>query len=1006
MLKFRLENLKGQQNFRLSNQVCVLKTEIKTMIDINTLCETLKLKKGEGLEFVDKKSTFPENSFFKSNIDAVYSIPSLLDTKMPVIYFKEMTATDEEVIMDLHRKVWNEGRTPFLILVLPTEIRVYNTFVPTQRPKSEFDENALVQTLTLYQEAHENIEKIRKELTYFSKEEIETGEFWRNKFLKFDKVQKIDVYLLSNLKILRHKLSKQNLPFDIINKIIVRSIFISYMQDRGILTEKYFQQIDKNYSNYTDVLRSKKDTYVLFKVINSDFDGDAFNIAENEETKLRDKHLKWIRYFLLGAHFDERTDKIQMSLFPYCFDVIPIELISSIYEEFLRSEGDSKSDSHYTPHHLVMLSLDAYYKNKSLLGQKTIDPACGSGTFLVDTYRRIVEEWYKKNDKMPNWSILKELLLEHIYGIDIKENAVRAAIFSLYLKMLDYLQPKDIWKQIKLPCLYNRNLFHASFFNDNSAISNMRFDYFIGNPPWRSLGADSPPVQFCTKNGYPISDNQMAQAFIWKIHSLASSDSSACLVLPSKSILFNKSETNKRFRKHFLDKHNIKLIINISSLRHGLFHNAVGPAIIAIYSFNGKSENILYISPKSSSENNNSSYIIINSVDAATIPRKQFISNENIWKIAMWGASIDGEIISKISRHQKLEDVLINNNFIYSEGLQKGGGDNNGEPRLKGMLLADARTITSYHYNTILCEKIQREIFHRPRSKNFEIYLRPHILIRKNKLIAVYLDKDIAFTHAIFGVHGEKVSLLKYISVLINSELMKYYFFLTASAWAVERNNIHTKEIKDMPVAIPRKSELYSVVKLHDKIQSKLQRKEDPSDDITKLNELIYNIYSINDIERMVIEDTLTYSLSIFEKGEKSIAYEKISKTIIEEYTKTVSNHVNRLLKYNDKFINGKVHFSNGPLSLVAFSIDDDLKDIEFFEDSYQIEFILSKIEKSLGENYSRKISLNKNLRLYQKERIILVKLNERRLWSKKQAIIDANQLISEIIIGEQHEHA
>ena len=946
------------------------------------------------MEFVDKESAFPDNSFLKPNIDAVYFVTSL-ETKIPVIYFKEMKSVDEDRIIDLHRKIWNEGSVPFLILILPTEIRVYNTFVPTQKDKSEFNENALVKTLTLYQKAHENINLIKRELTEFSRHEVETGEFWKKESLKFGKAKKIDTYLLSNLKMLRHRLSKESIPFDIINKLIVNSIFVSYMQDREILTKEYFSQINNDCSNFSDILESKEDTFALFNRIYLDFNGDAFDVSQKEKGKIKRQHLELIKLFLLGAEFDKKTDAIQMSLFPYCFDVIPIELISSIYEEFLKDDNTTTVGNHYTPHHLVALSLDFFYKNNTLLGKKIVDPACGSGVFLVDTYRRIVEEWYTENKETPNWAVLERLILDHIYGVDINEDAIRVAIFSLYLKMLDYL-PVGTRESVELPCLYNQNLFHADFFSKDFRVNNMQFNYFIGNPPWDSLKADSIPVQFCNDNEYPISDNQIAQAFIWKIHKLASSHSKACLVLPAKSVLFNKSETNKEFRNQFLDKHNVELIINISTLRKGLFHNAVGPAIIAIYSFDKESENILYISPKSSSENNNSSYIIINSVDMTTIPRKQFTSNENVWKIAMWGSSIDSEIIKKIADNVKLKDIIPEDNM--GEGFVIGKNGKKVVPELKHMPCAKPRKIERYYYNPKLAKRVGTDRFRRATSK--PVFKAPHLLIRKNKLIAAYLDEDMAFTHAVLGIHIEDKPLLKYISSLINSPLMKYYFFLTASAWGVERDNIHTMEIKSMPVVIPQTSDLSVVVKLYDNIQSKLKRGGDATGDIEKLNNLVYDIYSMTNIERMIIKDTLNFSLSIFEKGDKSIAYKKINKRVIEDYVKTVSTHVNGLLNYSNSFLNGKVYFSGSPLNLVVFSIDSNLKPVDFFEESTQMELILKDIEELLGEDYTRKISLNKNLRLYQKDRIILIKFNERRLWSEKQAIIDGNRLISEIITG------
>lgn len=77
---------------------------------------------------------------------------------------------------------------------------------------------------------------------------------------------------------------------------------------------------------------------------------------------------------------------------PYDFKIIPIELISNIYEAFLQDNNSKKNQKAiYTPLFLVdyMLNNTLDKKLKNNTACKILDPSCGSGVFLVESLRRI-----------------------------------------------------------------------------------------------------------------------------------------------------------------------------------------------------------------------------------------------------------------------------------------------------------------------------------------------------------------------------------------------------------------------------------------------------------------------------------------------------------------------------------------------------------------------------------------------------------------------------------------
>src|SRR3546814_13489684 len=95
-----------------------------------------------------------------------------------------------------------------------------------------------------------------------------------------------------------------------------------------------------------------------------------------------------------------------------------------------------------------------------------LDPACGSGVFLVEAYKRLVLHWRSRNGWVhPGVETLRGLL-QRIHGVDLEEGAVELAAFSLCLSLCDALKPEDIRASVKLfPRLAGETLHWSCFFD-------------------------------------------------------------------------------------------------------------------------------------------------------------------------------------------------------------------------------------------------------------------------------------------------------------------------------------------------------------------------------------------------------------------------------------------------------------------------------------------------------------------------------------------------------------
>ena len=529
----------------------------------------------------------------KIGVDAVYFLRDEDGiAKIPLIYFSMVNSDDTAEAARLHRLSWNMGEAPLLFVVTPTELKIYNNYKTPQKIDGSLDPDAgLISTINLIS----NLESERQKLQEYNRSLLESGEYWRRSKERFDINTRIDTTLMNNLKVMRRKLinmmksrlTEEQKSIDvvpIVHGLLSRSILIKYLEERkdssgeSVFPKDFYVQFCKenlNFKQYTDVLANKEATYELFNVLEKKFNGDMLPLVKYEFEVVTETDLVELKSFLIG---DSNLESQQLTLWPlYDFNIIPIQIISSIYELFFHLSDTDEDDkgTYYTPLHLVATMLDEVYSwEGSYESISLIDPSCGSGIFLVEAYRRMVCRWMRTNNASTiNNAQLTALLEENIYGIDINEEAVRVASFSLSLALCDFLDPRSIWNDLSLPKLVNTNLLVSDFFSENQFLNERKFDIVIGNPPWQSQ-LTIPAIKYLTDHKKVVGDKQIAQAFSIKCSDICKDTGVICLLMPSKGFLFNRSKKSSQYRKSFFETNTVFAIINFSIYRKFLFDHA------------------------------------------------------------------------------------------------------------------------------------------------------------------------------------------------------------------------------------------------------------------------------------------------------------------------------------------------------------------------------------------------------------------------------------------------
>ena len=146
-----------------------------------------------------------------------------------------------------------------------------------------------------------------------------------------DRIQgggRVDAQLLCDLQEVEDHLCSTGLPRDVAQGLLGRSIFVRYLADREIVGPDTLNEL--GFHDLRMALREHGQAYRLFDWVRSTFNGDLFPVTFAERSAVTDAHLSLVSDTLASVH----PDTGQRSLWEYRFDIIPIELISSIYEQF------------------------------------------------------------------------------------------------------------------------------------------------------------------------------------------------------------------------------------------------------------------------------------------------------------------------------------------------------------------------------------------------------------------------------------------------------------------------------------------------------------------------------------------------------------------------------------------------------------------------------------------------------------------------------------------------
>jgi len=543
-----------------------------------------------------------------------------------------------EDIFQARRYGWNTRNVTIVVL---TDFKSFKVFDTSIKPDLKQPKLGLVFEIGFAKYGTTDFEK----LWLFSKEKVAGGSL--DQLSSKDPTAKrvripVDTAFLEQMTHWREELAKDVYKHnseitvrelnDVVQRLLDRLIFIRLLEDRKIIESKTLKEIIDNWKEgrHRDIQTQLNS---LFKQLNHDFNGEIFIEHPCEKISYDSRIVA------------EIIDELYYPKSPYDFAVIGVELLGTIYEKYLgktirltekRVKVEEKPEVRraggvfYTPKWVVSYIVENTVGKliedktpKEIENLHILDPACGSGSFLIEAlsclfqyhltyymtnpkearrgelFPNLVVSYDEDGSEMPRLSVYKkgEILKSNIFGVDLDPQAVEITMMSLYIKILEGEQALPHNKEL-LPSLSNNircgnSLIGYDFFEqktlaedsdrekvnafewDSKATGfgritdrNKGFDAIIGNPPYvRSILLREEPKTweyYRTHYKTAFKEFDIYLCFLEKANSLLAPDGRLGFIMPNKWL---HAEMGEAARRYFRENMAIESIINFGSFQ-------------------------------------------------------------------------------------------------------------------------------------------------------------------------------------------------------------------------------------------------------------------------------------------------------------------------------------------------------------------------------------------------------------------------------------------------------
>lgn len=983
--------------------------------------------------------------------DAIYVFNS-----QPLILFFDFTETDRE-LTDLYKKVWSFDNTSIIFILRGTSIEVFNAL--------NYIKNKKQNTLEKIDLSEEEIKRL------FNLWELESGSTWnwfQKEYIEKQKGKahrkRVNERLFSNIKEVRNHLTNiDSLIEDEANSLILRLIFIRYLIDRKIkiddeLISGNVENLNERRKNFIQLIREPEKLNQLFVKLNDRFNGVLFKEKELTLTQSQAEYLSGV----FAGELDGDNSLFKDFFFEiFDFSIIPVEVISGIYESLIDEEKRKLDSAVYTPSFLVDYILkdtvDEFLKNNKPEDCSIFEVAVGSGIFLVQSLRRIIEKEIELNgneDKILFSEKIKSFAEDNLYGIDINPQALKVTCFSIYIALLDYLDPADI-SIYQFPKLIGKNLFESNFFgklNDKNelesadfenVINNIQPKFILGNPPWKSKKDDIIHTKWIKKNNKVVGNFEIAQSFLLRVKDFMNFETKSALILTS-TMFYNVSKPTRKFKNEVLNTYCVDKFFDLSAVKQSLFETQESPTSIIFFRLSNNNEHfnniVKHHSLKVNSFLKNFRMLVIEKFDQKEILQKHFIENDWMFKVALYGNTLDFHLLKRFKDYTKILDIIDNEKFYATSGILRGNRKNKFS-QLQGLPLVENKKVQKFFTYESKNKVIDNDLYLEA-GRKIEKFNKPKILFKEQAVDWTDLNisfnpQPSVFVKGVFGIANQNQVELKSLFSILITDFYTYFIFSISGGWGVATHP-QTKwedEFLSFPLVETDETINIELMKLVDEFLNPVKKfytvqeenknskfeliptnQKNPKPPINqnvldKINKIIYKLYNIKEYERDLIDYVLNVSRYQFQESKQDLFTNKVDDKIdfLKKYAQVYLDEFSKI--YIDEYIQVEIYPLKHFIAMnFVMKVDKPEKSI-IYSDNKDIASVLKTLANKLSiseivstNDIEKNLFIQKDIKGFEDNSFYIIKPNEYKCWHRAMAWYDVAEFKEVIQEAESNE--
>ena len=972
-------------------------------------------------------------------------------------------APSAEDARELHRRIWNLGNVPFLIVRLPGEVRVYCGF---------HYEHASDAGLILSETS--DVERdLGAALVDFSAASVDSARIWQAQRQHLETKHRLDATLLQNLKHLAQALEKHCSPplndLALAHALIGKFVYLRYLRDRNILDDEWLAKRGINLDHVFGPAATVSELSKVVDALEARFNGDVFHIGFGPKCPLADAHVQLVASVFAGG--DVRTGatgyahQLHLRFQAFDFRHIPVEMLSSIYEQFLHGQQKGRSEgAYYTPEVLADYLLSEINSVRALQpGMTVCDPACGSGIFLVLAYRRLIElelAATKNRSGILDPVRLKEILLQSIHGVERQRDACNVTMFSLILTLLHYVKPPELHanESFKFPELLNDRIFCDDFFNPQLSlpVPERGFDVIAGNPPWIELkpgtkGEGHVRKWIARERTTKVKGNRVADAFAVKAGRLLADEGVAGLLLPATT-LFNLE--GKSFRQAFFAEFAVARVTNLANLRGNLFgKRAILPTTTLVFRKANEeriARPIIHHGPFAANQvasNTEELWVLtIHGSEIQLIPQSAAATGEtSVWKLALWGTPRDGRSLDRLRQIYPLTLAEFCEGRGWGKKMPREGAQlrdpakakkgEDGKPKDTLVCceeLHGQKRFDPEKFNQLAKARLQ---FTLPKQALTAIpdnacYIRergglsglavnhpPHLLIPESwKNFMLFSEDYFAVPPRQIGISASEghSETLRALTVYLASSMVDYFVFFQVPVWGVYSTYpiVVLRAVRAIPTPDFSEEQVKALAKLHRDVLDEERAFRLESDDAPStvnkqrlIDRGVFEALDVPDDVRVLVEDFRDNRLPL-DNGVSAL--KRLGKfpnqRELQAYGRALRDEL-------DRFLLGEAHPRVRIVAaedliccelrlLPAGTSAPQTIEVLDVDASPEGRAALRQLRAQLSEKFSQWAYVDRSLRVFGEDTVQLFKSPRLMDWTRTQALNDADAIIAEILAG------